>query len=406
MSQSIVLNESDSVGITVEMPKEEATLLRSTGLVDVRPAWGGGWTITTAGRVGVAQVGRHQVRVDPKPSVGLRQLVFLLSYAANPGFRPEQVDGREVDGLWPVIAETFARLAEAATDRGVLHGYREVNDSGSMLRGRIRMTDQIRRRHGLFVPLEVTYDEFGIDIPENRILRAAIRRLLWEPSVTSRLRRRLSHVEARLSSASILHPGSSLPTWRPSKLNASYVSALHLAEVILGNSSVDPGDGHLRVAAFVVDMARVFEDFVGTALKESLKRYPGSTYLQKKYPLLHGHGPDSMIVPIKPDVVHHVNGRPVLVFDAKYKAAVSNDKYPNADHYQMLAYCTGLALSEGWLVYADGGGERRLRIRNSTIDLIQCPLDLGQEPRHLLRAVDRLADAAWARAARRTAPAV
>ena len=29
------------------------------------------------------------------------------------------------------------------------------------------------------------------------------------------------------------------------------------------------------MAAFVVDMAKVYEDFVGTALTEALARYPG-----------------------------------------------------------------------------------------------------------------------------------
>ena len=47
-------------------------------------------------------------------------------------------------------------------------------------------------------------------------------------------------------------------------------------------------------------------------------------------------------IPMYVDIVHTVNRRPRLVFDAKYKAESPSGRYPNADHYQMLAYCTAL----------------------------------------------------------------
>jgi 5-methylcytosine-specific restriction enzyme subunit McrC len=42
------------------------------------------------------------------------------------------------------------------------------------------------------------------------------------------------------------------------------------------------------------------------------------------------------------------------VADAKYKLEYSAGRYPNADHYQMLAYCTALEVPIAWLVYAQG----------------------------------------------------
>ena len=49
------------------------------------------------------------------------------------------------------------------------------------------------------------------------------------------------------------------------------------------------------------------------------------------------------------DLVHSVGGSPQMIFDAKYKVSRSDGRYPNADHYQMLAYCTALKVPErGW----------------------------------------------------------
>ena len=59
---------------------------------------------------------------------------------------------------------------------------------------------------------------------------------------------------------------------------------------------------------------------------------------------------------MKPDITWWRRGRCSAVVDAKYKRTTSQD-YPNADAYQMLAYCTRLRLGRGWLVYADMGEE-------------------------------------------------
>ena len=95
------------------------------------------------------------------------------------------------------------------------------------------------------------------------------------------------------------------------------------------------------------------------------------------------------------DVVHSVRGQPTMIFDAKYKAASTGGTYPNADHYQMLAYCTALEVPRAWLVYAGRGDVRVRRVRNSDVSVAEFPLDLSQEPEALLLRVHELADRAY-----------
>ena len=97
------------------------------------------------------------------------------------------------------------------------------------------------------------------------------------------------------------------------------------------------------------------------------------------------------------DIVHSVGGRPRLVFDAKYKAAGPGDTYPNADHYQMLAYSTALRVPTAWLVYAGGGRPKVRKIRYTDVEVVEYPLDLRAELLHLLEQIDLLARRAWAR---------
>jgi 5-methylcytosine-specific restriction enzyme subunit McrC len=404
---SISLDELDREGRLVEVSSDLAAALSSTGLVEVRPAADGRWRLLPRGYVGAVRAGDLQVRVTPKKKVGLDRLLFMLGYAQDPGFRPEDVSGLDEPDLWPALAESIARLTEAALAGGILQGYHTVEESLRTIRGRIRLGDQISRRPGLMMPMEVTYDEFSMDIAENRILRTALRRLMAVPRLDAQARARLAHLDGRLAGCGLLEPGASLPVWRHSRLNARYLPALRLAELVLRNMSAEDGPGGLRVAAFVVPMWRVFEDFVGTAITESLRRFPGRTQTDPQFASHLDEAPPEKrrgAIPIALDVVHLVRGIPHLIFDAKYKVEGSQGRYPNADHYQMLAYCTALSVPVGWLVYAQGSQARADRlIKNTPIRIVEYPLDLSALPRDLLCQVDALAQDAWTDMEARTA---
>lgn len=397
MRQPITLDELDRTGQEVDLSEEAAAALSATGLVEVRPALRGRWLLLPAGKVGAVRIDDLQVQVTPKERVGLTRLLFLLGYAQDPGFRPEDVVAVDQPELWPALAESLARLAERATGGGVLQGYVTVEDALRSVRGRIRIGDQIARRPGFMVPVEVTYDEFTVDIPENQILRTAVRRMLGVSGLSNSAAGRLAHIDGRLAEVSILRHGQPIPSWQPTRLNQRYHAALRLSELILKNLSAEAGEGNVQVAAFVVNMAKVFEDFVGTALREALRRYPGVTRLQYPDHLDERVRGEAAGIPMRVDIVHSVGGRPRLVFDAKYKAAGPGDTYPNADHYQMLAYSTALRVPTAWLVYAGGGRPKVRKIRYTDVEVVEYPLDLRAELLHLLEQIDLLARRAWAR---------
>ncbi len=398
MTVRIELTELQREGRRVRLDAQTAAALQGSRLVEVRPDTGGHYLLLPTGRVGAVTVGRSpaEIEVVVTPKTPIRSVLFLLGYARDPGFHPSDVSGLEDASLWPAVAETFARQAERALGQGVLQGYVTVDDTLPLVRGRIRVADQLARRPGHPLPLEVRFDEYSPDIPENRILRTAIRHLLAQPRLADSTRRRLTHLDGRLDGVSVLPDGRRLPVWRTSRANQRYQAVLRLAELLLADRSLQLGDQRrIPTAAFVVDMAKVFEDFLTVALQEALRRHPGHTVSQ--YPThldqpAPGHTP---AIRMNPDVVHVVDGHPVAVFDAKYKREDASAGFPNADSYQMLAYCTALGLPRGWLVYAHGhSGQVVRRIRHTDIDIVESPLDLSRDPEAVLAQVAALAEAA------------
>ncbi|OJV83562.1 MAG: restriction endonuclease [Cellulomonas sp. 73-92] len=390
----VELAENDRAGTLVELDDLKAATLAALSIVEVRPERPGVWRLLpVANTVGAVRVGDLDLVVRPKASFS--SVLFMLGYAKDPGFVLGEIAGLADEGLWPAVAETLARLAERALGRGVLQGYVTREDSLAVVRGRIRMTDQIARRPGILVPLDVTYDEYQGDIAENRILRSALVRMTQVPRLPLGLHRRLGHLAARLDGVRVLVPGAPLPEWRPSRLNERYQPVLRLSELVLRHVGLSTNAGDASVAAFVVNMATVFEDFVTVALREALAHLNPGGHTESQFRTFLD---TARRVPIRPDVVHTIDRIPVIVLDAKYKLGTADGRYPEADLYQVHAYCTALGLRRGWLVYAgsraEGAAPSRHRIRNTEIDIVQWPLDVSRKPSELLRDVEQLASLA------------
>src|SRR5690606_39820163 len=113
----------------------------------------------------------------------------------------------EAPQLVPVLADALWRQTERALRQGLLQGYRTVDETSPVLRGRLREIDQMHRHRGQPWPLEIRHDEFTVDIPENQILRTAVQRLRRAPRVDADVRRLLRQLSARLFVARVVPPG-------------------------------------------------------------------------------------------------------------------------------------------------------------------------------------------------------
>ncbi|MFG3122965.1 McrC family protein [Streptomyces sp. NPDC048201] len=378
------------------LPDAVGRALASSRIIEAAPDpyVAGHWVLKAGSKVGAVSVtvpDAEPVTVRIIPKVPMARLFFLLGYSLDPrGWRDGQVDVAEHREVLPALAHAFERQVDRSIRAGLLQGYRTTEDTALVVRGRMREAEQLRRRFGATLPVEITYDEFTTDIPENQMLRAAIDRLLHLPGIPRAVRARLLHQRTRLADVTPLTRGQRLPDWRPSRRNARYQHALHLARTILDGASVEHRPGGLRIDGFLFDMNKVFEDFVCVALREALRSYGGRGVLQAKGV----HLDEDARVRMRPDFVWYNDGhpgRPLAVVDAKYKAEKGSG-YPDSDLYQMLAYCTALGLSVGHLVYAKGNVPHAgHRVREAGIVLHQHALDLDQLPDGLLADVNALA---------------
>jgi 5-methylcytosine-specific restriction enzyme subunit McrC len=274
--------------------------------------------------------------------------------------------------------------------QGLLPGYVVVEETSPVLRGRLLETEQLDRHHGLPYPLEIRHDEFTTDIPENQILRTACERMLAVPRVEPESQRMLRRLLREFTDVTPLARSEPVPRWQPTRLSARYHSALRLAEIVLRATAVEHGPGGITFTGFLFDMAQLFEQFVTVALRESIEAEHGGQMTGQD----RGYFLDvASRIRLRPDIVWYLHDRPVAVADAKYKPEQPGG-YPNADLYQMLAYCTALKLPRGHLIYAKGAGEAVTHtVREAGIEIISHALELDVEPAALLGQIRDLANA-------------
>ena len=348
------------------------------------------YTLTPSSTIGAVEIGDLSVLIEPK--VGIPQLLSLACYAVGQiKFQGEDFDFPENPELPDVLALALHAHARRAFAAGLLHGYRTEEEALFGVRGRIRFDDQLRRRYGVALPVEVRYDEFTDDILANQLVKAAVV-LLGGMRLRSRdARIGLGWVAAMLDNVSLVEfPRIDVPEAAFNRLNEHYRGVVALSRLVLQNSAFQSGrsaDRVVRAQGFLMDMNKVFQEFVTVALREALGLSANAFRERTVLSLDEGNS-----VHLKPDLVWRHGSTCAFVGDAKYKRIV-DERVPNADLYQLLAYATALKLPGGMLVYAEGEEVKRgsyiVRHSGKTLDVEI--LDISGELDEVLGRVGRIA---------------
>jgi 5-methylcytosine-specific restriction enzyme subunit McrC len=377
------------VALTGQQRDQLLTLAPS---VSVTPTIGADdrYDLTPGSYIGVLRLA-EDLEILIRPKVSMARVLFLISYAIGSGRWIEAPTSlAEADSLLEAIVAAFTYRLKRTFERGVLQGYREEEDALNTLRGRWRIGDQVRTRFGIAPPVEVTFDEFSEDIEHNRLLRAALHRLLRLPLRYERSRWPLRALETRLEGVRLVpYDRRRVPQVTFDRRSEHYRPAVGLARLILTNVSFDLAPGGVPASAFLIDMNKVFEDFVVVALREALgvsERVLVQGARGKRLFLDVGQQ-----IPLKPDLSYWAGQRCLFVGDVKYKRLFPAG-YPNADLYQLTAYAIATGLSRGMLVYAagpEGSAVHEIVHLGKRIEVVA--LDLGLQPGDILTRIGSVA---------------
>lgn len=381
---------SDPLPLSAKEIKDLRNVLGSQlGIEPAEETAGHCYHLKPSSTIGAFQVGDLSVSIRPKLAVS--RVLFLASYAmdelkASPGWPPQV----PTPDLVQAMAYLLALAAQRAFARGLHRDYREHEEALTTVKGRIRVAEQIRRRFGVPIPVEVRYDDFTEDVAANRLVKAATEALIRMRLRNRNDRARMTQVLARLENVSwVEYERGRVPAVRFNRLNEHYREVVALSRIVLQHRSIEAQRGDILAPGFLMDMNRVFESFVVRALRKELK------LTERAFRSGQGLGQHIFLakdggIQLKPDLTWWERGECTFVGDAKYKR-IDHDT-PNADLYQMLAYATALDLPGGLLIYAQGTDAKTYEVRHCGKLLEVFALDLSGTRQKLLDRVRALAE--------------
>ncbi len=368
-----LLQEANTLGLTIEP-------IRGTK---------GNYRLRPGSKVGALEIDGISVLINPK--ISIPQLLSLACYAMGMLNPQEQklFDFTKADALPDVLALALNTAARRAFGRGLLRGYLTEEEALHTVRGRIRFDEQIRRRYGIPLPVELRFDEFTEDILANRLVKAAAAWLGRMTLHSSEARRGLSWIAAILDNVSLEEFRRRVPDVRFDRLNEHYRHVVGLARLILRHSEFESQRGDVRASGFLVDMNVLFQEFLTQALRETLGVSERTLHDDKGVARVTLD--ETGKVPLKPDLTWWDGEVCTFVGDAKYKK-ISDSSGPNADLYQMLAYATALDLPGGLLIYAKGEADTATyQVNHSDKRLVVAALDLSGTLEQIIESVNDIA---------------
>ena len=294
-----------------------------------------------------------QIEVLPKVGKAIggganeaRQLLIEMLCCLQ-GFRHVQTDSAKISAarmpLLEIFIAEFLSTVKSIVKSGLRSDYSSQQDNLFALRGKLLMASHLRQNLYRADRFFTEHDQFSTDRPENRLLHAALRRVLMlaASQANQQLARELLFVFAGVPASA--QPRIDFQRMRLDRGMGYYADALAWARLILDEESPLTGTGGHCAPSLLFPMEAVFEAFVAKHLTRQLAR-PLTLKTQASSHHLVRHREQNWFR-LKPDLLIREGGRDALVLDTKWKLldglkANGTDKYglSQGDFYQLQAY--------------------------------------------------------------------
>jgi 5-methylcytosine-specific restriction enzyme subunit McrC len=240
--------------------------------------------------------------------------------------------------LFEILMALFLQQTAAIVRQGIARDYIEHEDNLIFIRGKLGMSEHIRRNSVLGDRVWCRFDEYEVNRPINRLIRGALDVVarLTRDSQNMQLCRELLFWFDQVPPT--LSPGEDFRRVRKDRLIRHYEPAMPLCRLILERLNPLTEQGHSRALAVLFPMEKVFEDYVAAKLPAQLREWRVSTQVSGKA-LVDSHN-GRKIFGLIPDLALRRDNQMVIA-DTKWKLLDRADrgrKYniSQADIYQLF----------------------------------------------------------------------
>lgn len=240
---------------------------------------------------------------------------------------------------------------------GIKSDYVELEDNLKFLKGKLKISEQIRKNIVHKERFYVCYQEFSTDRAENRLIKSTLEFLYRcsKSSKNQRLIREYLFVFDEISSSSDIN--ADFNRLKLNRQTKHYEQALLWSKIFLQNKSFSPYKGSEIAFALLFDINKLFESYVGNFIKKKFLdaklQHSGKHLIEKPRGFM-----------LKPDIFIRHQKRNYIA-DTKWKIVKSKDDISQADLYQLYAYGKKYECNKLYLIYPriSGADQKAMKFR-------------------------------------------
>ena len=253
--------------------------------------------------------------------------------------------------LFEVFIAMFLQEVDRLVKQGLKSAYNTVEENERCYRGKLLMSQHMKhnlvRRDRFFV----AHDEWHLNRPENRLLKATLR-LLLRASGSDGNRTRIGRLMPLFDDVgSVVDVGAEFNKCAMDRGVSHYAKALAWCRVFLCGNSFTAFSGSEVAVALLFPMEKVFESYVAAKLRPVL---PGTVAMRTQDQQFSLFDRPRRMFQLRPDIVLEDPVGGCIVLDTKWKllsAGKRNAGIAQADMYQMYAYAKKYAARKVVLLY-------------------------------------------------------
>lgn len=332
------------------------------------------WQLTSLGWVGFIPFSSRR-GISLKPKVPLKNLFKMLEYAYDlKSFKllSGLYECESIRDLYENLALILAGRFMKKAREGLYKSYRDQYEELNCIRGRIDVA-ALSKAYGN-ASVMCTYEDQTIDNEDNQIIAWTLHSILQSGLLSERSILLLRKADRMLrNTVTLKHfTASECRNRIYNRLNLDYEVLHKLCSFFLENSGPTQNYGDHAMIPFLINMARLFELFVGRWLEHNIDKNRFS--LKRKEPI---NVDTSNKLRLEMDMVLcevHSN-KTLCVLDTKYKNSSCVDP---KDYFQVCTYAENIGCHESVLIYPMNL-QNPLDVRPRNIRVRGLIFDIGQD---------------------------
>lgn len=289
--------------------------------------------------------------------IPITNIYYLLCYAWG------HIDERDVirvneleklENVYDLLGKVLAEGTFSLIRKGIDRGYQDVHESFAGIRGKIAMSETVKRALRARGQVACIYEELSHNVLHNQILRSTLKALMRIPDLHTDVRAGVRSAYTSLSGVTIVVLNRQLFQRIHLDRNRRYYRfLLSVCRLIHEQLLVDEKSGETRFADFSEErMGKLYENFIIEFYRREQNHYRVN-HRGRRINWADGGTPDhhrSRLPKMEADVILEAQSRRIIM-DAKYYKEALGGRYGGKLHsnnlYQLLAYLRNREVTAG-----------------------------------------------------------